>query len=66
MVAAGGYTVQIGGSMAFILAAGTSVPLLVAGVISIDAGFGIATSLPPHIAQVEFAGQLHARRPESV
>ena len=36
------------------MAAGTSVPLLVAGVILFGAGFGNATSLPPLIAQVEF------------
>jgi hypothetical protein len=35
-------------------AGGTSVPLLLLGVILFGAGFGNATSLPPLIAQVEF------------
>jgi hypothetical protein len=38
----------------FILAAGTSVPLLLLGVVLFGAGIGNATSLPPLIAQVEF------------
>ena len=54
LVACGGYLLQIGGSMAFILADGTNVPLLLAGVVLFGAGFGNATSLPPLIAQVEF------------
>jgi MFS family permease len=54
MVACGGYAVQIAGSMTFILASGTSVPLLLVGVVLFGAGFGNATSLPPLIAQVEF------------
>src|SRR5258708_13436824 len=41
--------------MAFILAAGESVPLLLLGVILFGAGIGNATSLPPLIAQAEFA-----------
>jgi hypothetical protein len=36
-------------------AAGTSVPLLLLGVILFGAGFGNAVSLPPLIAQMEFA-----------
>jgi MFS family permease len=55
LVAAASYAVQIAGSIAFILAAGTSVPLLIAGVVLFGAGIGNATSLPPLIAQVEFA-----------
>jgi MFS family permease len=47
--------VQIAGSIAFILAAGTNVPLLLLGVILFGAGIGNATSLPPLIAQAEFA-----------
>jgi MFS family permease len=54
LVACGGYAAQIAGSIAFILAAGTSVPLLLVGVVLFGAGFGNATSLPPLIAQVEF------------
>src|SRR2546430_725528 len=48
------YAVQIAGSVALIMAAGTSVPLLLAGVLLFGAGIGNATSLPPLIAQVEF------------
>jgi hypothetical protein len=55
LVAATSYAVQIAGSIAFILAAGTSVPLLIVGVVLFGAGIGNATSLPPLIAQVEFA-----------
>jgi hypothetical protein len=55
LVAATSYAVQIAGSIAFILAAGTSMPLLIAGVVLFGAGIGNATSLPPLIAQVEFA-----------
>ena len=54
MVACGGYAVQIAGSIVFILAAGTSVPLLLAGVVLFGADFSNATSLPPLISQVEF------------
>ena len=36
------------------MAAGTSVPLLLVGVVLFGAGIGNATSLPPLIAQVEF------------
>ena len=54
LVACGGYAAQLAGSIVLILAAGTSVPLLIAGVVLFGAGFGNATSLPPLIAQVEF------------
>ena len=37
------------------LAAGDNVPLLLLGVVLFGAGIGNATSLPPLIAQVEFA-----------
>ena len=50
LVACGGYAVQLAGSIAFMLAAGTSVPLLLVGVVLFGAGFGNATSLPPLIA----------------
>lgn len=54
MLACLGYAMQFAGSVAFIAAAGTSVPLLLLGVVLFGAGFGNATSLPPLIAQVEF------------
>jgi len=54
LVACASYAVQIAGSLVFILAAGTSVPLLLMGVLLFGSGIGNATSLPPLIAQVEF------------
>jgi MFS family permease len=48
------YLVQIAGSLAFLLAAGNCVPLLLLGVVLFGFGIGNATSLPPLIAQVEF------------
>ena len=54
LVACASYVVQIAGSTAFLVAAGTNVPLLLTGVILFGAGIGNATSLPPLIAQVEF------------
>jgi MFS family permease len=54
LVACISYVVQIAGSIAFIAAAGTSVPLLLLGVVLFGVGIGNATSLPPLIAQVEF------------
>jgi hypothetical protein len=53
--------VQIGGTVALILAAGASMPLLVLGVLLFGAGIGNATSLPPLIAQDEFAEEDVAR-----
>ena len=55
LVACASYVVQIAGAAAFIAAAGRSVPLLYLGVILFGAGIGNATSLPPLIAQSEFA-----------
>jgi MFS family permease len=55
VVAALNYVMQVGGCAAFIAAAGTDVPLMMLGVILFGAGIGNATSLPPLIAQVEFA-----------
>jgi Major Facilitator Superfamily len=49
-----GYAAQLAGSIAFLAAAGTSLPLMVLGVLLFGAGFGNATSLPPLIAQAEF------------
>jgi MFS family permease len=54
LVACVSYVVQIAGSIAFIVAAGANVPLLLLGVILFGVGIGNATSLPPLIAQVEF------------
>ena len=54
LVACANYGVQIAGIVAFIAAGGTSVPLLLIGVLLFGAGIGNATSLPPLIAQVEF------------
>jgi hypothetical protein len=54
LVACAGYAAQLAGSVAFIAAAGNSVPLLMVGVVLFGIGFGNATSLPPLIAQVEF------------
>jgi hypothetical protein len=55
LVACVGYAAQLAGSLALLAAGGTSVPLLVTGVVLFGAGFGNATSLPPLIAQLEFA-----------
>lgn len=54
LVACASYGVQMLGSFALIAAAGTHVPLLIAGVLLFGAGIGNATSLPPLLAQVEF------------
>jgi len=55
LVASASYAVQILGSFVLILAAGTIIPLLLLGVALFGAGIGNATSLPPLIAQLEFA-----------
>ena len=57
LVACASYGVQIAGSLAFLAAAGSSLPLLLLGVVLFGAGIGNATSLPPLIAQVEFVGE---------
>jgi MFS family permease len=57
LVACGSFAVQIAGSIAFLIAGGTQIPLLVLGVILFGVGIGNATSLPPLIAQAEFARQ---------
>ncbi|MDX2201568.1 MAG: MFS transporter [Hyphomicrobiaceae bacterium] len=49
------YGVQIAGSMAFLVAGGETVGLLLLGVVLFGLGIGNATSLPPMIAQVEFS-----------
>ncbi|MEA2345873.1 MAG: hypothetical protein QOF63_4042 [Thermoanaerobaculia bacterium] len=56
LVACGSTAVQMTGCLAFIVAAGTSVPLLLLGVVLFGVGFGNGTWLPPLIAQVEFVG----------
>ena len=55
LIACASHVVQIAGSVALILAAGTDVVLLVAGVLLFGFGIGNTTSLPPLIAQIEFA-----------
>jgi MFS family permease len=55
LVACASYSVQIVGCVAFVVAAGTNVPLLLAGIVLFGFGIGNATSLPPLIAQAEFA-----------
>jgi MFS family permease len=54
LVASASYAVQIAGCVAFMAADGTSVPLLLLGVVLFGTGFGNGTWLPPLIAQVEF------------
>jgi MFS family permease len=54
LMASASYGFQIVGSAVFILAAGTSIPLLFLGVILFGLAFGNGTWLPPLIAQVEF------------
>jgi hypothetical protein len=48
------YAVQIAGTLTLIAAAGTSIPLLLVGVLLFGIGIGNVTSMPPLIAQVEF------------
>jgi MFS family permease len=61
LVACASTAVQITGCVVFVIAAGTSVPLLLLGVVLFGAGFGNGTWLPPLIAQVEFAADDVAR-----
>jgi len=56
LVACANYAVQVVGSVVFIMAAGTNIPLLLIGVLLFGTGIGNATSLPPLIAQAEFVG----------
>src|SRR5260370_213265 len=55
LLAGGGYMAHLAGSLVLICAAGTNVPLLLLGVVLFGIGFGNATSLPPLVAQSEFA-----------
>jgi hypothetical protein len=57
LIACAGYVLQCAGSIALLAAAGTSVPLISLGIVLFGCGFGNATSLPPLIAQVEFADE---------
>jgi len=57
LVACGSFAVQITGSIAFLMAGGVDIPLLVVGIILFGVGIGNATSLPPLIAQAEFTAQ---------
>lgn len=50
-----GYAAQLAGSLAFLCATGTRVPLLLLGVVLFGLGFGNATSLPPLVVQAELA-----------
>jgi MFS family permease len=55
LIAAASYVVQIVGVLVLLSAGGQTVALLLLGVFLFGAGIGNATSLPPLIAQVEFA-----------
>lgn len=61
LVASASYAIQIVGSIAFLLAGGDSVPLILIGVALFGFGIGNATLLPPTIAQVEFSKEDVAR-----
>jgi hypothetical protein len=54
-IAATNYGIQIAGCAALVAAGGTDVPLLLIGTILFGLGIGNVTSLPPLIAQAEFA-----------
>src|SRR4051812_21572875 len=54
LVACISYAVQIAGTLALLVAAGTNIPLLLIGVLLFGVGIGNVTSMPPLIAQVEF------------
>jgi len=55
IVGAMNYGVQIVGCCVFLAAGGNNIPLLVLGVVLFGVGIGNATSIPPLIAQTEFA-----------
>jgi MFS family permease len=55
VVGAMNYGVQVLGCCAFLAAGGTNIPLLVLGLLLFGVGIGNATSMPPLIAQTEFA-----------
>jgi MFS family permease len=55
LMACTSYAIQIAGSIALVIAAGVSIPLLLLGAVLFGLGFGNGTFLPPLIAQSEFA-----------
>lgn len=55
IVACLSYGLQLAGSLVLVASAGTHIPLLLLGIILFGSGVGNATSLPPLIAQNEFA-----------
>jgi MFS family permease len=55
IIGAMNYGVQIIGCCVFLAADGSNIPLLVLGVVLFGVGIGNATSMPPLIAQTEFA-----------
>ncbi len=55
IVGAMNYGVQVVGCCVFLAAGGTNIPLLVSAVVLFGVGIGNATSIPPLIAQTEFA-----------
>jgi hypothetical protein len=55
LVAAAGHGVQLTGSMVLLLATGQQLAPILLGVALFGSGIGNATSLPPLIAQAEFA-----------
>jgi MFS family permease len=57
LMACASCAVQMTGSLAFIAAAGSSIPLLWLAISLFGLGFGNSTSLPPLIAQVEFVDE---------
>src|SRR5205085_7727878 len=54
LVACISYAVQITGTLALLIAAGTNIPVLLLVVLLFGVGIGNVTSMPPLIAQVEF------------
>ncbi|WP_342361210.1 MFS transporter [Terrarubrum flagellatum] len=61
LIAGANLGVQMLGCAAFLLAGGGNIPLLFAGVILFGFGIGNSTSLPPLIAQAEFAPKITPR-----
>ena len=59
--AAANYGLQLAGSLAMLASGGTDVALLLAGIALFGLGLGNATSLPPLIAQADFAPSDTAR-----
>lgn len=55
------FAVQMAGGVAFLLAGGSNIPLLLLGVVLFGAGIGNTTSMPPLIAQGEFVKEDVAR-----